>query len=128
MPGNASNTLQSGRYRYRLTFQVRTELGRDSMGGLIEDWIEDFTLWGAYEPLKAELLHTDVGDKRFAESTAMFRVRYPFNHVIDATRHRIVFISNPKSSPLGLSIWDIYPPLQVDGVFKELHIKGRQYS
>ncbi len=127
MPASYSNTVQAGRYRYRLTFQVRVEVDRDETGEPIFEWVDDFTLRGAYEPLKAELLHTDVGDKRFALSEAMFRVRYQPDRLIDATKHRIAFVSDPKSSPLGLSIWNISPPLQMDGVFKELFIKARQY-
>lgn len=124
---NSYNTIRSGDYRYRLTFQARAEVGRDDTGEPIFEWTDDFTLWGAYEPLKAQLLHVEVGDKRFAESEALFRVRYQRDKVIDATKHRIVFISDPASSPLGLSIWDIYPPLQKDGIYRELHIKARQY-
>jgi phage head-tail adaptor, putative, SPP1 family len=121
----ASNeTVQAGRFDRRLTFQVKTKTF-DSFGGELETWVDAFTVWGAFEPQKSDLLPT--ADKRFAETIAMFRIRDISGHVIDATIHRIVVIEDGKASPPVVSIWDIYPPLR-RGRFRELHIKARHYK
>ncbi len=80
--------------------------------------------------MKSELLHTDIGDKRFAMSLVLFRVRYQpsSTRFIDPTRHRLVFNENPKIKPVVKTIWDIFPPEQKDSRYREWHIKARRYQ
>jgi head-tail adaptor len=120
-----AETIRLSKYRYRLTFQEKT-LTADTFGGFTEAWTDAFTIWGDYAPQKSDLLHT--ADKRFAERIATFTVPYPPDQIIDPTKHRIAIEENPKAAPGVLSFWDIYPPLQKDGRYRELEIKARQYQ
>jgi len=47
---------------------------------------------------------------------------------IDPKIHRLVFVSNPRISPTEISIWQIFPPEQKDGRFREWHVKARRYE
>ncbi len=118
-------TIRRSKYRYPLIFQKKTQT-RDSAGGVLETWTTDFTLMGSYVPQKSELLHT--ADKRFAERIALFEIPYPFDHVIDPTKHRIAIEEDPVANRGVLSFWDIYPPLQKDSQYRELKITARQFQ
>lgn len=117
--------MKPGELRHRLTFQRKTE-SRDSFGAVHEDWVDDFTIWGAFEPIGSR--EYPVSAKRFAESTARFRVRYidVQKRTIDPDFNRILLIFDANASPAVQSIWDIWPPLPLDGKRFELHIEAKE--
>jgi SPP1 family predicted phage head-tail adaptor len=101
-----------------LVFQAKpVPEDQDSFGAPVEDWQDAFTVWGAFEPLGGQEFPAFL--KRFAETTARFRIR--FRAGIDPDKHRI------KLTIAGIvSIWDIQPPLPVDGRKVEMHIEARE--
>jgi SPP1 family predicted phage head-tail adaptor len=113
--------MNSGTLRHQLTFQAKTET-QDSFGAPVESWTDAFTVPGAFEPLGSS--EFPGVDKRYAETTARFRIRY--RNDIDPDRHRIVFAMDPDASPPNESIWNIQPPLPVEGKRFELWIEASE--
>jgi head-tail adaptor len=117
--------VKAGELRHRLTLQRKTE-GQDTFGAVQEQWTDDFTVWGAFEPIGSRLF--PVAMRRFAEATAMFRIRFMPGVVIDPDKHRIVFTFDPTASPQQSTAWTIFTPMPVDGKRFELHIEAREYE
>ena len=91
----------------------------DSAGAIGEEWPADFEWWAQYEPLgSAEFPQFE---KRFEQTTGRFRI--PYRRGISASLHRIAFTLD-YSSPVQVQLFDIYPPLPVDGKRVELVIEA----
>lgn len=113
--------MRIGKMRQWLTFQNKTIPGtQDNFGAPTENFTTAFEEWGAFEPLGSTEFHTAW--KRFAETTARFRIR--FRNDIDPDKHRIVMTFD--ASPAVQTTWDIYPPYPVKGRPNELYIEARE--
>lgn len=110
----------AGSLRHRITVQVKTET--NELGSITETWADEFEAWAAFEPLGSR--EFPAAEKRHAESTVRFRIRY--RHGIDPARHRILITLDPNVSPSDVRIYDIFPPMLVDGKRAELHIEARE--
>lgn len=113
--------MKSGQLRHYLAIQSKVE-PRDSYGAPIEDWNDEFYVWGSFEP---------VGTREFpsfqkvhAESTGRFRIRYRAG--IDPNRHRIALTMNFDASPQERTYWDIQRPQAVAGRMSEMVIEARE--
>lgn len=106
----------AGRFRHRLTFQEKPipEL-QDSFGAPKEEWAETSwsPVWGSYQQLGSR--EFPIGQKRHAETTARFVIRY--RKELDSDKHRILFQDR---------IWNIYPPSSRDGRPISLEIEASE--
>ncbi len=115
--------MKSGSLRHLLTFQALPKVEtRDGYGAVTDDYVDDFTVWGSFEP---------VGTREFpsfqkvhAESTGRFRIR--FRSGIDPARHRIAMTLDSRTSPIERSYWVIERPQPVGGRLSELVIEARE--
>lgn len=101
----------AGDYDRRIIVQVKTETQSRS-GDPQETWTDTLNLAAAFEALGSR--EFPVNEKRYAESTARFRIRY--RPGIDSGTHRIIY---------GGRTWDIKPPL-VTGRNVELQIEASE--
>lgn len=113
--------MKSGQLRQLVTFQSKTEVN-DSFGNSVEAWSDAFNEMAAFEQLGSKEFPTAW--KRYAETTARFRIRYRAG--IDSDKHRIVMIFDESASPQVSSIWNIFPPEAADGKGFELIIEASQ--
>lgn len=112
--------MKAGTLRHRITVQEKTEV--NELGSITETWTDSFEAWAAFEPLGSR--EFPAAEKRHAESTVRFRIRY--RHGIDAARHRILITLDPDVSPSDVRTYDIFPPMMVGGKRFELHIEARE--
>lgn len=115
--------MQAGQLRHRLLFQIKpadADITPDSFGTRIETYSDDFTVPGAYEPLGSR--EFPANQKRYAETTARFRIRYKTG--IDPERHRIRFTMSPDAEPVVYQTFNIFPPLPTGGKRVELLIEA----
>lgn len=101
----------AGGYDKRIWIQSKTETQSDS-GNVTETWSNLYNVAAAFEPLGSREFPID--HKRYAESTARFRIRY--RPGIGAGTHRIVY---------GGKTWNISEPL-VFGRNVELRIEASE--
>ncbi len=104
--------MQAGKLRHRLVFQEKTETQSRS-GAAVETWADSFSVYGAFEPLGGR--EFPVNQKRIAETTARFRVRYRPDIDVDINR-----ISHNSQT------WNILAVLPVDGRNIELLIEASE--
>ncbi len=117
--------MKAGRLRHRLIFQSKPlPEDQNTFGDALEVWTDAFTLWGAFEVVGSR--EFPVAHKRFAESTARFRVRYrsELGDPKAADKYRIVFTLDANSSPIATSTWNIQTPMPVDGRRIEMYIEA----
>lgn len=113
--------MRSGRAEHFLIFQTKTTV-QSSFGTLVETWADAFEWWGVFEMLGSR--EFPAAQKRFAESTARFRIRYRAN--IDSANYRIVMVLDRESSPITTSTWNIYPVVPARGKRFELLIEASE--
>lgn len=103
-----------------ITIQLKTET--NDLGSIEENWtdqLEDV-------PCAVEWLGSrefPAAEKRHAESTVRFRIRY--RHGIEADRNRILYVLDPNTSPSDVRTFDIFPPMMI-GRREGLHIEARE--
>ncbi len=110
---------RTGDKRHLIMFQSKTE-ATDSFGATVATWTDGFQMWAAYAPVSSRTFQ--VADKRFAETTVRFHVEYRAG--ISPDKNRILFVEDPDASPLVTQIFDIFPPLDIDGQRRELIIEA----
>lgn len=102
--------LPAGSLCHKLTFQ-KLQKTEDSFGKeSIEEWVNAFTAYAAYEVVGSREFPTSA--KRFAETTARFKVRYRPN--LDSAEYRIQFFFDPDHQ-IEPQIFNIYPPEPLNG-------------
>ncbi len=104
--------MQAGKLRHRLVFQTKTD-SQTSSGASVETWADSFSVYGAFEPVGGR--EFPVNQKRIAETTARFRVRYRPGVDVDSTR----IVHNSQT-------WNILAVLPVDGRNIELLIEASE--
>lgn len=113
----------AGRYRHRIVFQLKTQT-QDTFNAEVGTWADSFTVWGAFEPVGSR--EFPMAFKRHEETTARFRIRY--RKGIDPAKHRIRFDLDPdiqgSTNEDDWRIWNIRPPLPVDGRNIEMQIEA----
>lgn len=120
--------MKAGELRNRITVQAKTVPETiNTFRNPQEEWADAFELWAAYEPSGSREFPTSW--KRFAETTARFRVRSnPQTRQINADKHRIVMIFDRTASPLVSQVWNISPPYPREGKPFELIIEGSEIT
>ncbi len=114
--------MRAGRMDQELIFQKKIKT-RTDFGAQAEEWVEDFTISGRFEPVNSSEFHENW--KRFTESTARFLVRQPLPRPIDSATHRIV-MNRDFTSPVETSTWQIFPPIPLQGRPFILQIEGSE--
>ncbi len=116
--------MQIGKLNQRLIFQKKVKT-RDSFGDQLEEWVTEFTVWGAYQPVGSLEFHESW--KRFAESDGRFIVRYPLPvlAIIDSANYQVLLIRD-FTSPVETTTWMINPPIPMRGEPNYLEIEGNQ--
>ncbi len=105
--------MRAGTLRHKLLFQIKTiPEPQDSFGSPIEEWKDDFTVWGSFNPLGSR--NFPVAEKRYRSG-------------IDPRRHRIVLNFDSDASPQVLSIFSIQAPLPIEGKKSDLRIEGHEF-
>lgn len=124
-----TSKLQSGQLRHRLIFQLKTET--NTFGSISTTWTDSITLWGAYEPVNSR--EFPAAQKRNAETTARFRIRYRADIMApDAEgrrsedRYRVKLVWDEDVSPPDEQYFNIYPPLPKGGKRFELIIEATE--
>ncbi len=119
--------MKAGSLNARITVEVKSD-SLDSYGASVETWAPDTSigdggdLMASFEPVGSREFPESW--KRNDETTARFRIRYEPG--IDAARHRISMVFDEYSSPTGVTVWDIFPPLAAAGRRRELIIEAKE--
>lgn len=114
--------MKAGPLHNLVTFQVKTIPDPvNSFGEPVEDWADSFQVWAAYEPLGTR--EFPIAHKRFAETTARFRVYFDSRIYTDnaADKLRIVMVLNGVTTT-----WNLQDPQPVAGQLDELWIEASQ--
>jgi len=103
--------MNAGSLDRRIVFQIKTETQSRS-GAPTEIWTDSVNVAAAFEPLGSR--EFPLNQKRYAETTARFRIRYRSG--INPATHRISYAGQT---------WDISPPLTI-GRNIEMHIEASE--
>lgn len=119
--------MESGKLRNRIVIQEKTLPGtKNSFGSSEEDWSDMLTVMAAYEQIGSKEFPTF--QKRFAETTCRFRIRY--NALLmrqdAADRYRIKFTLDEDASPPTTQTFNISPPYDPEGRRRELLLEANE--
>lgn len=122
-----SSSPEAGTLQHLVTFRVKPlPEDVDTFGEPDEEFVDTFDVWAAIEFLGTQ--EFPVTQKRFAETTVRFRVRYDpriyTTHAAD--KLQIVTALDPAASPVVTSVWNIQQPIPIDGLLVELHIEASE--
>ncbi len=123
--------MNPGNLNQQAYFEVDTAGTKDSFSAVPERFVADFDAPCAFEEIGGREFPSR--EKRNAETTARFRLRYDPRIAANPNRfaatHRIRFSLEPCSNSDDRRTFNIYPPL-VDGVRREIVIEASeiQYS
>lgn len=115
--------MRAGRAEHTLVIQRRQQTQADPAGQFgtpLDTWTDLYEVPGCFEVLGSR--EFPAAQKRYAETTARFRIRYIAG--INAATDRIVMVFDPGASPIITSTWDIAPPIPVKGKRFELLIEA----
>lgn len=107
--------MRAGSLKHRLTIQSKSSTG-DGMGGRVETWTDDRTVWGAVWPLRGQELM--IANQQGSEITHQIRIRYVAG--ITAQNHRIRFGDSTTYFDI------VSPPIDTELKHRELTIYARQ--
>lgn len=119
--------MESGKLRNRIVIQQKTiPETKDSFGGLAEVWTDALTVSAGYEQIGSKEFPSF--QKRFAETTCRFRIRY--NSLLmrpdAADRYRIEFTLDEDASPPVTQTFNISQPYDPEGKRRELLIESSE--
>ncbi len=121
--------MKAGDRPHLVIFEAKTiPETQNSYGEPVEVWAEAFRDWAAFEPAGSR--EFPMAHKRFAESTARFRVLYrsELGDPKAADKYRIVMTIDPYTSPVVTSTWNITTPQPAEGRRIEMHIEASEFA
>ncbi len=119
--------MNAGSLNNLVIFEAKTiPETQNTFGEPVDVWAEAFREWAAFEVVGSREFPTAA--KRFAESTARFRIRYrsELGDPKAADKYRIVMTIDPYASPVVTSTWNIQQPQAIGGQRVEMHIEASE--